>query len=130
MKFDIEIDDNCDLSVFRGLFLKLVGTDQSTYNLFIDKAMVRFEVSGTKTNQLIVASIFNASKNETCRWDISGIYPLQDTRYQNLSFIKELFELSGACSCHIVCYNPLETFKTLEKLVRIVYKVNKLKAFI
>lgn len=130
MKFKIELNNDCDLSLFRSMFLKLIGADQSTYDLFINKAMVRFEVSGTKTDQLIVASIFDATKSDECTWESKGIYPLQDTRFRELSFIKELFELPGACTCHIVCHNPSETFKVLEKLVRIVYRVNKLKAFI
>lgn len=130
MKFNIELDDSCDLTIFRSMFMKLTGSDRSTYDLFIDKAMVRFEVSSTKTDQLIVAGIFDAVKNDAYSWAVNGVHPLRDTRYQNLSFIKELFELPGACSCHIVCHNPSETFKVLEKLVRTVYKVNKLKAFI
>jgi hypothetical protein len=131
MKFNIDLGPNLDLLTFHRSFFQNIGIERSTYDLQMPDVMVRLEVSGVTSDRLTTLAIFDSDVyTKEARWAQKQVYPLQDMRYQNFTLIKELFGHPGACTGHVVTYKPAEAYSIIEDVLRTVYKVNKLKAFL
>lgn len=145
MKFVIEVDDKLDLSTFHSMFISLLGKEHSTYDIRVNKEvtvqvitfldpkieegiaqMGLLEPPKALDTHLPLHAI--SSSGSQVSQQFTQINPCRDIRFRELSFIQENF--CGADWCRMVCTEPQKVFDRINQLVKIVHKVQNLKAFL
>lgn len=132
MKFDLELHSNEDLEYFRTLFLRNIGTDQILYYFHADNIQIRISVDGLRGYQLVNVGFFDYVK-EGSTTSITQFCPLSDDRYKNFQAIQDFWYYDPHKTWGTYSHAPDEVEEALEKvaeILRIVYKVNNLKAFL
>jgi len=132
MKFDLQLHSNEDLEYFKTLFLRNVGTDQILYYFYADTTQIRISVDGLNGYQLVNVGFFDYIK-EGNSTSINQFCPLSDDRYKNFDEIKDFWYYDSTKAWGTYSHTPEEVEQALERVIgvlRIVYKVNNLKAFL
>lgn len=132
MKFDLDLSSGEDLEYFKTLFLRNVRTDQIIYYFHADNIQVRISVDGLSGYQLINISFLDCIK-EANTTSITQFCPLADSRYKNFEVIQDFWYYDPHKAWGTYSHAPEEVELALEKVaevLRVVYKVNNLKAFL
>jgi hypothetical protein len=132
MKFDLQLHSNEDLEYFKVLFLRNIGDEQTLYHFHADNMQVRIQVSGLSGYQLVSVGFFDCIK-EGATTSINQFCPLADSRYKNYDVIQDFWYYDSSKAWGSFSHAPEEVEWALEKvadILRIVYKVNNLKAFL
>jgi hypothetical protein len=132
MKFDLELHSSEDLEYFKTLFLRNVGTDQILYYFHAENVRVRISVDGLRGYQLINVGFFVCVK-EGSTISITQFCPLSDDRYKGFEVIQDFWYYDTNKAWGNYSHGSDEIDRALEKIseiLRIVYKVNNLKAFL
>lgn len=132
MKFDLQLSSNEDLEYFKTLFLRNVGVEQILYYFHADDIQVRVQVSGLNGYQLISIGFFHCTKDGNSV-SLTQFCPLSDTRYKNFNEIQDCWYYDSNKAWGTFSHSPEEMEWGLEKIasiLRVIYKVNNLKAFL
>jgi hypothetical protein len=129
MRFRFIIDDKLDLSEFKRVFFVTEGIAQATFHLHFDKIKITIDVhpiDGKEPQQISMA----LSDIIGAYYEIDHIFPMKDIRFRSLPLFQQIFEHESVHWGHLICSSAQETFDTIEKLLRDMQRVLKLKAFL
>lgn len=132
MKIDLQLESNDDIEYFKTLFVRNVGIQQMMYEFHADDIMVRVQISALEGAQMISVGFFTVEKqgNSTT---INQIFPLADCRYTSFKVMQDIWQWNAFQAWGTFTHGEQgieSAFETLKEILCIVYKVNKLKAFV
>lgn len=133
MKFTIDLTKNSDLTEFNRLVIANEGSQESTYDLFLEDIILRIEQSGlisTKPQRITLSMWEDLMFPDK---GIGIIQPLNDIRYKHLELIKHIFNNNAYPNLYIgyITYKTThEIIKGVEIIVKLLKRNYKLKAFI
>ena len=132
MNLDLQLDSNDDLEYFKTLFYRNIGTEQVTYNFYTDNVMVRINVSNVEDYQLVSIGIFHyfvQDKSTT----LTQFCPLADDRYNTFPEVQQFWCWNKEQAWGSFTHGSQDAdwaFDKVREILNIIYKVNKLKAFL
>jgi len=129
MRFTIDLTKNSDLTEFNRLILANEGSQESTYELFLEDIRLLIEVSGllsTKPQRIAI----NLAKYSIPYGGYTFICPLSDLRYKHLELFKFIFVQPDARIGYLTYKTTHEIIKGVEVIVNLLKRNHKLKAFI
>lgn len=133
MNFPYYFLENLDLTKFKKHGAFYIGKmREMTYNFFLKNYKLTAEISavdGYTTHAVtIYFSEIKRDENGTIIKD-SIIVPLIDTRFREISFIKEMFPKDNY-KAYFESGSTVETVEKISSLVKLMFKINNLKAFL
>ena len=129
MRFRINLDDKLDLSELKRIFFVSEGIMQATFHLHFCNIKITIDVHPIDGKEPQRVSI-GLSDIVGAYYEINHIFPLKDIRFRCLPLFQQIFEHEGNHWGSLTCSSAQETFDTIEKLLRDMQRVLKLKAFL
>lgn len=102
------------------------------YNFYTDGIMVRIQVNGLEGAQLIRIGLFTYHKQDNST-TLTQFCPLTDTRYSSFDEMWHFWNWKPDAAWAEFSHGADEVesaFEKIHSILHIVYKVNKLKAFL
>jgi|SRR5579885_750505 len=132
MLFRIDVDNKLDLSRFRKHATAYIGgMEELNYDIFLKdyKIVVRVNQVEGKSVQMVTISVFEKVRvqGEIVKYMI--LVPATDSRFQEVKLIHEMFE-EGATQSELESTNAEETADKICQLIKVIHKINNLKAFL
>jgi hypothetical protein len=131
MKLSLTIPSNLDFTEFRQQTVLSNKIREMDYDLCLGDVMVRMKVSthDFTEQQLVTITINDAFVvNDKVFW--SPIFPMMDMRYQYLTVIKEIWGNEARHYTTLISTAANQTITTIERLLKDIARVQKLKAFL
>lgn len=133
MLYRYDISDKLDLSRFKKQAPSLIGKMRElTYEFYLDDYKLVAEITTTDSfnNQLITLYFFDITKDDNDNVVSEKIIvPLESLLFKNINFIKSLF-INNNYKAYIDSDNVDKTTDIISTIVKLLFKINSLKAFI
>jgi hypothetical protein len=130
IKFDFQADSAEDFEIFKVLFIRNAGIAQMIYDFYLGDVLIRLQCSSINDYQLVGIGFFHYSKQGNSV-SLEQFNPLQDIRFTNFNEIKRLWYITEAWA--FLSYSPENaesSFSMIHDVLKIVARINNLKAFL
>lgn len=134
MLFSIHIGDKLDLSKFRKQAVHYIGQMREvTYDIysFDYKMIVACKTSESSTAHEVTIRIEELKRDADKEITMSSIIcPLNDTRFNEIKIIQDIFTIPGSQTAKFSSNSVSHTVDRICSLIKIIHKINGLKAFV
>lgn len=130
IKFDFQADSAEDFEYFKVLFVRNAGIAQMIYDFHLGDVLIRLQCSSINDHQLVGVGFFHYSKQGNSV-SLEQFNPLQDIRFANFNEIKRLWYITETWA--FLSYSPENaesSFSMIHDVLKIVARINNLKAFL
>jgi len=128
-----DFGEKLDLSLFKKQATRQIGMmRRSTYNIFVKDYKIVADIStpDDSTNHQVSLTLFEIKRDTDGEIKTAyTIYPYQDTRFKELRDITNIFPLDQH-EAHFESNNVAKTVDELSSIIKIIHKINSLKAFL
>lgn len=133
MLYRYDIDDKLDLSKFKKQAPVYIGKMRElTYEFFLKDYKMVAEIATPDGYSAHTVSLYFFDIKKDKDGDVVSekvVIPLIDTRFKEMQFIKDLFTIDNY-KAYFDSNSVEKTTNTLSMLLRLIHKINNLKAFL
>lgn len=134
MLFTYTFGEKLDLEKFRRQAAHYIGKMREvSYNLYLPHYKVVLEISGLdNSKEQIITVMLLDLKRDSNGWVHSGeaIYPLEDVRFKNNPDIQAVFTATNNFRGSFSVADPLDGVEKICRVVKLLHKLDHLKAFL
>jgi hypothetical protein len=133
MEFRYDFGDKLDLSLFKKQGAYYIGIRREvTYNLYLPGYKMRVEIARPDDSNGHMVTVYFYEIKRDSDGEITNekiIIPLIDTRFKELRDIQDVFVIDHY-KAHFDSNSAAMTIEKICKLLKVIHKINNLKAFL
>lgn len=108
--------------------------DRVTYQLFLQDYKITVEMhklEGCLTTRSVNIAIYDIERDKDGEvMCVSALFPITDSRFKEIKIIQEIWESNTGALAYFNIDTSTDIIQNICDLIKIVHKINKLKAFI